>query len=213
MANPSWIVVAVAAFLLAVVWAGTNSCTQGYKYSPNYNYIGSDYLAELPASKGNPNFDQDISAVDFANVVGTVDYTASNVHLNNVGARFQKLHDSTKLPASTSYLTNYDTDVANPAFYAYSARNPRVVIRSRLYDQADPFRGDIPIKKHDNVALIEKSSRGRESQRMSGTFNPQYDQMIADYVHANESKKNMPIVVAREGTVMDMTPAPVPVKA
>jgi hypothetical protein len=208
MTDKTMVIVGVAAIFMIVLWLNNRDCTQRYEGPMNYNYVADDYLESLPESKGNPNFDQDVNAVDFANVVGTVDYTATNVHLNNVGSRFQKLHDSTKLPASTSYLTNYDTDVANPALYAYSARNPRVTVRSRLYDQCgDYIRGDIPIKRHSDVALIEKSSYGRESQRLSGTFNPAYDQMIADYVHANEAKKNMPINVAREGTVMDMTPA------
>jgi hypothetical protein len=210
-ANTLYVVVGVAVVAMILLWLNTSqNCRQGYQPERDFNYIANDYLTEVPPSVGNPNFDQDVSAVDFANVLGTVDYTASNVHLNNVGSRYQKLHDSTKLPAATSYLTNYDTDVANPSFYAYSQRAPRVIVKSRVYDNCgDYIRGDLPIKRHPDVALIEKSSYGRESTRFSGTFNPKYDQMIADYVYAQEDNrgKNMPINVSRESTVMDMTQA------
>lgn len=208
--NSSQILVLLAIGALVVlmyVYRTSESNTQHYTAPRNYDYVDDTYLANVPPTKGNPDFDQDVNSVDFANLLGTVDYTASNSHTNDAATRFQKLHDSTKLPSNTSYLTNYDTDVANPAFYAYSARNPRVVLKDRLYAYADPYRGDIPIRRHDDVCLIEKSRHGRSSMRTSALFNPKFDEMLSNYVHgaeaANVPYKNMPINVAREGTVMD----------
>lgn len=174
------------------------------KYAPlrNYQYVDSGYIQR--SVSGPPNFDQEYSVTDFANMVGGIDYSAQNPHTNAAGARFAKLHDSTKLPASASYATTYDADVANPQYYSYASRNPEVILKDPLYILADPYRGDIPIKRYDNVCLITKSEHGRESQRFSGTFNPAYDDMISEYTHTNRMIKNTPAIVARESTVMDM---------
>jgi hypothetical protein len=206
MADPILVVTLIAAAaVLYFVYANACICsTQAYENPRNFNYVSDSYLEALPKTQGNPNFDQDVNSIDFANVVGSVDYTASAPATTSAGARFQKLHDSTKLPDTITYLNNYDVDVANPASYAYGARNPVVVLKDPLYAQADPFRGDIPIRRNDNVCLIEKSSHGRSSLRRSGMFNPEYDQMISDYVHNAEQTpyKNMPVAVAREGTIV-----------
>lgn len=115
--------------------------------------------------------------------------------------RLERLQGSEQLPLTAAHLPAFNIDVANPSAYAFSTQAPRVVLKNRLAMQADFIRGDIPIKYNPDVALIGKSSNGRESLKMDGTFS---DSSKALYNKlTGRMFKSLPVQVVSQGTVMD----------
>ncbi len=168
---------------------------QHLSYNPNVKLVKTDY-------------DQQYTGIDFAQMSG-LDYTPK-LGTNKMEKRFEKVHKNDLLPKMASYVTGYDVDLADPKFYFFGSRQPRVVLKDRLYALADPFRGDIPIKKHSEICMVDRPAKGREAQRFSGTFNPMYEQMMKDYQYAADydasqlANKNYPGYTSREETVMDI---------
>lgn len=78
--------------------------------------------------------------------------------------------DDKLIPTTVSNVTPYDVDVADPQFYIYQVQPPRVLKKDPQAMQADPVRGDIPIRAFPDVPIIERSQYGRDSLRLDGTF-------------------------------------------
>lgn len=115
--------------------------------------------------------------------------------------RLERLQSKTMLPMTAAHLPQYNVDVANPATYSFAVNAPRVLLKNRLHMQADPFRGDVPIRYHPDVPLIGKSSNGRDSWRGDGFFS---DHFAALYNKSTgRAYKNMPLKVAVQGINMD----------
>ena len=110
--------------------------------------------------------------------------------------------DSSLLPQTSSNLTPYDIDVADPTAYTFQVHAPRVIRRDPLAIQADPVRGDIPINIDPDVPLVQRSQYGRDSLRLDGTFSDafakQYDRLTG------KAYFNKPQYVSHGGTIMDM---------
>ena len=115
--------------------------------------------------------------------------------------RLEKLQGKSLLPLTACHLPQYNVDVANPATYSFAVNAPRVVLKNRLNMQADPFRGDIPIRYHPDVPLIAKSSNGRDSWRGDGFFSDHFATLYNKLT--GRSYKNMPLKVATSGTILD----------
>lgn len=115
--------------------------------------------------------------------------------------RLEKLQQTQLLPPTAAHLPQYNIDVANPATYSFAVNAPRVVLKNRLNNQADPIRGDIPIRYHPDVPLIAKSSNGRDSLRLDGTFSDHFAALYNKLT--GRAYKNMPLKVATQGTVLD----------
>lgn len=115
--------------------------------------------------------------------------------------RLEKLQGKSLLPLTACHLPQYNIDVANPATYSFAVNAPRVVLKNRLNMQADPFRGDIPIRYHPDIPLIAKSSHGRDSWRGDGFFSDHYSTLYNKLT--GRSYKNMPLKVATQGTILD----------
>lgn len=118
--------------------------------------------------------------------------------------RLERLQTSEKMPLTAAHLPSFNIDVANPSVYAFATQAPRAVLKNRLAMQADFIRGDIPIRYHPDVALIGKSSYGRDSLRMDGTFSDTFRHLYNKMT--GRSFKSMPIQVATEGTIADYIP-------
>lgn len=115
--------------------------------------------------------------------------------------RFDSLHKSIALPKGAKYVTPYDVDIADPKFYNFSQAPPQVILKNRQYQQADPYRGDIAIANPNNGCIIKRSTHDREAQRLSATFNPNYNTMIKQYVDENESNPaSYHVRTSRQGT-------------
>nr|QBK86910.1 MAG: hypothetical protein LCMAC103_02480 [Marseillevirus LCMAC103] len=105
------------------------------------------------------------------------------------------------LPRIAKHVTPYNIDVADPITHSYMVNPPRVQLKDPLKQRADPFRGDVPIKYHPNLALIGNSRYGRDSLRLDGFFSDHYKALYNKYT--GKGFKNMPIHVVNEETIMD----------
>lgn len=166
--------------------------------------------APLPTAETLDSYDQYYNGNELAHYGEPAQSFGSKRSTHRKRMKFEQLRKPSSVPHSASYITGYDVDIADPKFYFFGARTPNITLKDRVRDLADPYRGDIPIRKHDNVCLITNSVNGRESQRFSAMFNPAFDQRmrdlsaIADYETSSLANKNFPQYVSREETVMDM---------
>ena len=119
--------------------------------------------------------------------------------------RLERLQDRNLIPLTAAHVPQYNIDVANPAAYAFAVQAPRVILKDRQNMQADPMRGDIPIRYHPDVPLVSKSQYGRDSLRLDGFFSDHYAHLYNKLT--GRGYKNMPLQVATEGTVMDYIPS------
>jgi hypothetical protein len=107
------------------------------------------------------------------------------------------------LPLTAAHVPQYNVDVANPAAYAFATQAPRVILKNRLAMQADPLRGDIPVRYFPDVPLITKSHHGRDAWRGDGFFSDHFAHLYSKLT--GRSFKNLPLKVATQGTVADYT--------
>ena len=141
---------------------------------------------------------------DYVTVMKEYDSTAAPAPAlasKKASDRFDSLQKSLALPKGAKYVTPYDVDIADPKFYNFSQSPPQVILKNRQYQQADPYRGDIAIANPNNGCIIKRSTHDREAQRLSATFNPNYDTMIKQYVDENESNPaSYHVRTSRKGT-------------
>ena len=118
--------------------------------------------------------------------------------------RLDRIHESNMMPSTAAHLPQYNIDVSNPSVYAFSVSAPRVSmgpVKPRTWEASDKFRGDIPIMYSPDVALIGKSSFGRDSLNYSAFWSDGLRATIPK--QTGRGYKNMPTLVAAEGTVLD----------
>ena len=115
--------------------------------------------------------------------------------------RFERLQGDAQVPLTAAHLPAFNIDAANPSVHAFAVQAPRVLLKNRLAMQADPMRGDIPIRYHADVAMVGKSQYGRDSLRMDGTFSDQFKSLYNKLT--GRMYKNLPLQVATQGTVAD----------
>jgi hypothetical protein len=119
--------------------------------------------------------------------------------------RLDRDAESLMMPRTSKNVTPYNIDVADPKTHMFQVNMPRVQLKDPQWQQADPYRGDIPIKFAPNVPLINKSRYGtRSSWRGDGFFSDTYKDLYAKYT--GQAYLNKPIMVANEGTIMDYVP-------
>lgn len=154
-----------------------------------------------------PAAEMEMPAAHFADLVDEGDHTdiiqqPHDIldHLRPMD-RLARLTASQLLPRTAASVTPYNIDVADPNTYLFSVNGPKVQLKNRLASQADFYRGDIPIKYHPNIALIGKSSNGRDSQKLDGTFSAHGFALWNKYT--GKGYLNMPLKVANQETVMD----------
>lgn len=115
--------------------------------------------------------------------------------------RLDRVQTRDLLPRTSSSVTPYHIDVADASVWGFSVNAPRVQLKNRVNMQADPYRGDIPITYHPDIALIGKSDFGRDAIRLDGFFSSHYSELYNKYTQ--RSYKNLPLKVATQGTIMD----------
>jgi hypothetical protein len=153
--------------------------------------------------------DQVIPAEHFADLVNGGDQAQIVGQSRNGGQfetlkpleRLDRLQDKNMLPSTAAHLPQYNIDVANPATYSFAVNAPRVVLKNRLYMQADPFRGDISIKYNPDIPVIAKSSHGRDAWRGDGFFSDHFAHLYNKLT--GRAYKNIPLQVQTEGTQLD----------
>jgi hypothetical protein len=115
--------------------------------------------------------------------------------------RLDRVQTRDLLPRTSSSVTPYHIDVADASVWAYSVNAPRVQLKNRVNMEADPYRGDIPITYHPDIALVGKSDFGRDATRLDGFFSDHFTSLYNKYT--SRAYKNMPLKVAVQGTQMD----------
>ncbi len=124
----------------------------------------------------------------------------SSLH-HRAAQRLKSSQGADLLPRISKQVTPYNIDVADPITHSYMVNPPRVQLKDPQKQLADPFRGDVPIKYHPNIALIGNSRYGRDSLRLDGFFSDHYKALYNKYT--GKGFKNMPIHVVNEETIMD----------
>lgn len=119
--------------------------------------------------------------------------------------RLDREAESRMMPRTSKQVTPFNIDVADPKSHFFQVNLPRVQLKDPQWLNADPYRGDIPIKFHPNVPLVSKSRYGtRSSWRGDGYFSDYYKDLYGKYT--GTGYLNKPIHVVNEETIMDATP-------
>ncbi len=119
--------------------------------------------------------------------------------------RFERLQGDAQVPLTAAHLPAFNIDAANPSVHAFAVQAPRVMLKTRVWENADPYRGDIAIAYNPDVAMVAKSQFGRDSQRLDGFFSDQFRHLTAKLT--GRAYKNMPLQVSTQGTVGDYIPS------
>lgn len=201
-----WIIVGVIVLAAAVWYYYSQGKKEGYMSSgamDNLDSLDGRYeLIEAP--------DAAVKSEHFADLVGGGDQERliQQVATGNVERpleRLEKLQQTQLLPPTAAHLPQYNIDVANPTTYSFAVNAPRVVLKNRLNNQADPIRGDIPIRYHPDVPLIAKSSNGRDSLRLDGLFSDHFASLYNKLT--GRAYKNMPLKTSVQGSILDYIPS------
>lgn len=158
-----------------------------------YQVVGGTYEQQVPSV----NFADLIDCGVAKEIAGQPSQIGSDI---DPMQRLERLQGKSIMPRVSKGVTPYNVDVADPATYLFQV-SPRVVIKSRQYEQSDPIRGDIPINYCPNVCLISGSQYGRESQNFSGMFSDTYKGLYNKLT--GNGYLNMPLKVAGEETILD----------
>lgn len=181
-----------------------DSKSEGYAYAGEWDYSLDDQYEMLDAPEAA------VPTPHFADLVDAGDQKAIQ-DADTLGSirPLERLHrhsSSRMMPRTSKAVTPYNIDVADPKSHFFQVNMPRVQLKDPQWQSADPYRGDIPIKFHPNVCLVNKSRYGtRSSWRGDGYFSPYYKELYAKYT--GQGYLNKPIHVANEETVMDFVPA------
>jgi len=184
------------------------------KDKKNEGYLAAGALDHLDSIDGNYELiespDEAVPAEHFADLVDSGDQARLVKQPRMMDEalkpldRFERLQNDAQIPLTAAHLPAFNIDVANPSAYAFAVQAPRVLLKDPLYMQADPIRGDIPIKYHPDVPMVAKSIYGRDSIRMDGTFSDSYRYLYNQLT--GRQYKNMPLQVSTMSTVGDYIP-------
>lgn len=192
-------IILVIGFFVFFCFKGKNN-TEGYSNIGDIDNVGSlDTSYELI-----PSADSESPAPHFADLIQSGDQmelVKSNNESIRPMERLERLQGSQLLPRMSSQVTPYNVDVADPVTYSFAVNAPRVQLKNRLANQADPYRGDIPIRFNPNIPMVAKSSYERDSQRLDGFFSDHYVNLYNR--NTGQAYKNMPIKVSNGETIMD----------
>lgn len=141
-----------------------------------------------------------VPAAHFADVIDNGDQEEEVVGESPM-ERLDRIQGKSLLPLTAAHLPQYNVDVANPATYSFSVNAPRVMLKNRVNMQADPYRGDVPIRFHPDIPLVGKSSYDRDAWRGDGFFSDHSASLYQKYT--GRAYKNMPLKVVNQGIIMD----------
>lgn len=206
MDKKSWCFIIIGlVILLGIIYLSCQKKKEGYSNIGAVDNVGSlDSSYELIESP-----DDVVPAAHFADLVDDGDHRQLLQQPKDMTdtirplERLDRVQTRDLLPRTSSSVTPYHIDVADASTWAFSVNAPRVQLKNRVNMQADPYRGDIPITYHPDIALIGKSDFGRDAIRLDGFFS---DHGIALYQkYTNRAYKNMPLKVATQGTLLDFS--------
>lgn len=204
-----WIIVGIIVVVAAVVyfcfWTKTSKSTEGFVAAGGLDHVGAllDDQYDLIHAP-----DSEVPASHFADLVaegGDHSQYAEQPSTTGTGLRpIERLHriqGKALMPRTSVNVTPYNIDVANPTSHKYMVNTPRVTsaLKSRFkdYSLSSFIRGDVAIKYYPNIALISKTTQGRDDLRLDGLFTPHFVALYNKYT--GKAYKSMPIQVAGAG--------------
>lgn len=108
--------------------------------------------------------------------------------------RMETLQGAELLPKTTSGITQWAVDAADPATFSFAVQAPRVQLRPKLGTPAYAMvRGDIGITYYPEIPMVGRSQYDRDNW-ISGFFSPQ-NQMLFSRFNGSEYR-NMPMHVS-----------------
>jgi len=139
-----------------------------------------------------PGADYEVPAAHFADLVAQGDHMKKYVEQPKSAGqnlrpmeRLHRVQGKALMPRTSTYVTPFNIDVANPTSHKYMVNTPRVstALKSRYkdYSMASFIRGDIPITYYPNVPLIAKTIQGRDDLRLDGLFTPYFTALYNKY--------------------------------
>jgi hypothetical protein len=115
--------------------------------------------------------------------------------------RLQRVQGKALMPRTSTSITPFNVDVANPTAYSFRAAAPRATsaLKSKYkdYSMSTFIRGDIPITYYPGVPLIAKTHQGRDDLMLSGLFTPYFNALYNKYT--GKEYKNLVQHVAGAG--------------
>lgn len=150
--------------------------------------------------------DNEVPAHHFADLVDEGDHLREYMEpvkedpVENPMERLERIQGKALMPRTSTYITPFNVDVANPASAQYMVNAPRVqALKSKYkdYSQASFIRGDIPISYNSNVCLVSKSRLSRDDLRMDGLFTPYFSSLYRKL--SGKSYKNLVQNIAGAG--------------
>lgn len=200
------IYIAIAVVIVAVVAYYLYKRHEHSKVKEEYTSPGDWDLTLDDAHVPKPAYEDDTPTPHFADLVETGDHAEvqpENTHHSiRPLERLSRECDARLLPRTSKCVTPYNIDVADPATHLFQVNLPRVQIKNKQYEMADPYRGDIPIAFHPNVPLVNKSRFGtRDSWRGDGFMSDYSKALYAKYT--GSGYLNKPALVSCGETVMD----------
>lgn len=191
----------LAYYYRAEIWGWFNK-SQGYA---NVNDMTGAGTFDNLAPPLNPN--ETDNALDFADLVDDSNHakyqTIANLSQSTAMKDLEREFEAARLPKTAQNVTPYNIDVADPKSFSYMANMPRVTIKPKTWEGADPYRGDIPIRFNPNIALVTKSQYDKDSQRTDTMFS---DATFEAAERLQQSAyKSMPMQVSLGGVIGDYT--------
>jgi len=156
-----------------------------------------------------PGPDYEVPAVHFADMVAQggdhmkqyVSQPKSTGESLRPMERLQRVQGKALMPRTSTYVTPFNVDVANPTSHKYMVNTPRVstALKSKYkdYSMSSFIRGDIPITYYPNVPLVAKTIQGRDDLRLDGLFTPYFAALYNKYT--GKAYKNLVQKVAGAG--------------
>ena len=210
------IVVGVVIIVVVIAWflwvrkdkkehkkGATTQKVEGYSNIGDLDNLGSldgSYdMIQAPEEAAPSSYFADM--IDEGDLSQVVDQANTNRGKTNPIQRLNELTSKNLLPRNSASATPFNVDISQPTAWAFAAGPPRVYLKNRLNIQADPYRGDIPIKYDPSICLSDKSVNGRDSWRGDGYFSPYFQDLYENQL--GRGYKNMPLKVAIGETIMD----------
>lgn len=152
--------------------------------------------------------DNEVPAHHFADMVNQGDHMKEHVEQpKSTGEnlrpmeRLHRVQGKALMPCTSTYVTPFNVDVANPLSSKYMVNTPRVAsaLKSRYkdYSMSSFIRGDVALTYYPNIPVVAKTHQGRDDLRLDGLFTPYFNSLYNKYT--GKAYKNLVQKVAGAG--------------
>lgn len=218
--NKLYLIIGAVVLVIFVVWYCMTKKKSSYSKGTQHNASVENFTALAAGANDNTGMllddsydlvqgaDDGIPAHHFADMVNQGDLMKEFVSQpKNVGEnlrameRLQRVQGKALMPRTSTSVTPFNVDVANPTAYSFRAAAPRATsaLKSKYkdYSLSSFIRGDPPITYYPSVPLVAKTHQGRDDLRLDGLFTPYFTALYNKYT--GKEYKNLVQKVAGAG--------------